>query len=232
VLAHLRRGVSIQEVKSMGTMTQPTIAHGIARLHPEVALPYTYWKWGPEWTLPIDRTGRWAIDTNRNIAVRVEFEEAAPGGLVDHPLLEFGRTLRVRDELERAREALSDEEETRLTEWLGWADKRAALEFTRRWTSRIRRERGQIPEYPRGAMIRGSRSGVWHLATGRTTEAYGDRDTVYLSVECGAGAGMTVDLGEPDNRVERTDDPSAVVCRRCRSHVAVQESGLAEAVAT
>lgn len=214
----------------MGTATQPTIAHGIARLHPEVTLPYDYWKWGPEWTLPMDRTGRWAMDTIHHVAVRVEFGETAPGGPVDHPLREYGRTLDVASELERARDALSGEEETRLAEWLGWADKRAAVEFTRRWTARIRRERGQVPEYPRGAAIRGRPSGVWHLATGRTTEGHDDHDRVYVSVECGAG--LTVDLGEPDFHIERTADPAAIVCRRCRSRVenAAHEPAMAEAV--
>src|SRR5450759_4012449 len=120
----------------MATQTQPAIAHGIAQLNPEVTLTSSLWKWGPEWNLPMDRTGRWDIDTNRNIAVRVELEQASPGGPVDRPQLEFGRDIRVREELERARDAMSDEEETRLAEWLGWADKRAAIEFTHRWTAR------------------------------------------------------------------------------------------------
>ncbi len=203
----------------MGTAAQPTIAHGIARLHPDVELPYDYWRWGPEWVLPMGRSGRWALNTLYNFAVRVEFDESGPGAPDARPLAAFGRTLAVARELKRAQEALSAEEEERLADWLGYADKREGAAFVREFTIRRRREHGDLPTVAKGAYIRRHplSEGVWHIATGRTFDDGGQRIHVYA--ECSNGS-VVVDLGDPQHReVTVTDDPGANVCRRCLSRV-------------
>jgi hypothetical protein len=210
----------------MGTTTQPTIAHGIARLHPDAKLPSTLWRWGPEWTLPMGRSGRWAINTNYNAAVRVEFADSAPGGPVADPLLGFGRHIDVRNELDRAREALGAEEEKRLAEWLGYADKREGAAFVRKFTARRRREYGDVPKVDPGELIRRG-TGVWHIATGKVRDGWQDPDILRVDVEC-HGGDVTMDIGSDGREpFQRTTDPSVTVCRNCRPRPAAAAAPVA-----
>jgi hypothetical protein len=191
----------------MTATTQPTIAHGIARLHPQQGLSINRWTWGPEWSLPPNRTGRWVIDRIYNAAIRVEFDESIE--------LDDRRELSAWYRLDAAREALSSEQEARRDEWLTWADKREAELFAREWTARKRREHGDLPTVAAGAYVRDGRSsGVWHIATGRTADDWGDPYMVRIGTECHAG--LVVDLGDPDLRgLTTTAGPVRSVCKRC-----------------
>ncbi|MFI5259815.1 MAG: hypothetical protein ACHQ01_09450 [Candidatus Limnocylindrales bacterium] len=210
----------------MGSATRPRIAHGIAQFHPDQDDPPSGWRWGPEWSLPMDRTGRWACETSSYdpVAVRVEFVESGAGGP-----MELGKRDQWRNpytELLRARDALSVEEVERLEEWLGWADKRAAAEFTSRWTARVRRERGQVPAFTPGIYIRDRlmSSGVWHVASGRTWDNHGAPDRILVGTECGGGE-IRVDLGETDLQpIPQSTNPDRV-CKRCLARVAGRASG-------
>lgn len=198
----------------MAATTQPTIAHGIARLHPDWEISSQY-AWGPEWSLPPNRTGRWVIDKIYNAAIRVEFD---PG--ITRPNNSYSEYLDVRDELARAREALSAEEEKRRDEWLGYADKRESMAFVRQWNARKRREY-DMPTVPAGAYVRNgySTSGVWHIATGRVDDVRDHPDILAVRIEC-SGEEPTIDLGDPKGRtVAQTTDPEGHVCKRCLSRV-------------
>ena len=205
----------------MATATQPTIAHGIAQMHPDQDDAPSGWRWGPEWSLPMGRSGRWACETTsyKPVAVRVEFVESGAGG----PWFAGWRNPYA--ELLRAKDALSIEETERLEAWLGWADKRAAAEFTSRWTARVRRERGQVPAIAQGAYIRDRlmSGGVWHIASGRTWDNFGAPDRIHFGAECGGGEIM-VDLGATDLQpIPQSTDPDRV-CKRCQARVAGRTS--------
>jgi hypothetical protein len=201
--------------------TQPTIAHGIAQMLSDRDDLPAGWRWGPEWSLPMGRSGRWACETTiyNPVAVRVEFVESGAGG-------PFGPEWRNPVmELYRAKEALSVEETDRLENWLGWADKRAAAEFTSRWTARVRRERGQVPAIAQGTYIRDRlMSGcVWHIASGRTWDNSGAPDRLLVGTECGGGE-IRVDLGATDLQpIPQSTDPDRL-CKRCVASVAARAS--------
>jgi hypothetical protein len=207
----------------MATTTQPRIAHGIARLHPEHEFPAHLWRHGPAWSLPPDRTGEWYIHSIYNAAVRVEFDEALP------KVTSYEADLLLDD----AREPLSAEEEKRRTEWLGWADKREAEAFVRSWTARKRREHGDIPTFSAGTYIRDGwrAAGVWHIASGRSGEprdaAKGSK--LWFAAECSVS--LTVDLGDPDVRpaIAQTAEPDRV-CKRCTARVAERQPATADKV--
>ncbi|HEY3334953.1 MAG TPA: hypothetical protein VGK16_06905 [Candidatus Limnocylindrales bacterium] len=198
----------------MATTTQPTIAHGIARLHPEQGISTGRYLWGPEWSLPPARSGRWAIDTIYNVAIRVEFDETVPL----HPTVFWAG-----DELDKARQALSVDEEKARAQWLAHADQRETTAFVRAFHVRRRREHGDLPTVAKGTYLRhGSR--VWHIATGRTTDDFYSTDRIRIWTEC-CGGDFVVDLGDPDRR-QRFDEAKAVpeggsVCRRCAARVSV-----------
>lgn len=193
----------------MAITAQPKIAHGIARLHPHQEVSTHRYSWGPEWSLPPARMGRWVIDLIYNTAIRVEFDESVE---------KVARWFSALPAIDEAREALSDEDEERRRDWLEWADRREAEAFVRKWNVRKRREYGDLPTFAAGEHVRARSSGVWHIATGKVGERWDPEDQVTIVTECRAG--LKLDLGADTlDTVHRTASPDAV-CRRCQSRAA------------
>jgi hypothetical protein len=192
------------------TMTsQPKIAHGIARLHPEAKFAASRYEWGPEWTLPPARTGRWVIDKIYNTAIRVEFDPSRPAPSGDI-YIDFTTTEGVVND---ARDALSDEEKSRRDAWLTSADTREADAFAKQWTVRRRREHNDVPQLAAGTYVRErTYSGVWHIATGQTTDHWNDPSRVYIRTECGS---VDFSLADPARSNPPTTTEPESVCKRC-----------------
>lgn len=58
-----------------GTSIQPAIAEKEVTANPEQKMSTLFWRWGPQWTAH-GRTGYWAIETIRHVAVRVVMDPA------------------------------------------------------------------------------------------------------------------------------------------------------------
>jgi hypothetical protein len=58
-----------------GTSIKPAIAEKEVTANPEQKMATLFWRWGPQWTAH-GRTGYWAIETIRNVAVRVVMDPA------------------------------------------------------------------------------------------------------------------------------------------------------------